>query len=589
MNEIFLAVIERNLPRVMSYEREGRWHDVSARELYARVLHTARQLQQWGIRKGDRVALIAENRMEWAITDWACLCLGIVDVPIYPTLLADQTGFILKNSGARAVFVSTQKQLEKVLVAKRGTAVEQIVVMDDVDHSGAARMSTIMAPEQPGERDKNFEAIVRSIVPQDLATIIYTSGTTGIPKGVMLTHENLTSNLTQTSVSLHWKPEHVSLSFLPLSHVTARHVDYLCVLHGVTLAYCPAFDQLPRMLQEVRPNLFVSVPRVYEKVRQETERKTSAGMKNRIYRWAMRVGRAHRDEILHCELPAGWQWKLANLLVFRKISEFFGGRVLMYLSGGAPLGLDLAQWFADIGILILEGYGLTETSPVIAVNEVEQHKLGTVGKPLGNIECRIAADGELLVRGPSIFKGYWNNPEETAKAFEGDWFKTGDIGSIDADGYLSITDRKKDLLKTSGGKFIAPQPIENRLKASPLVGYPVVIGDQRKFASVVISPNFPALEHWAQEHSLPFQSRAELIRRPEVVALYEQIIADLNADLAHFETLKKVLLVPDEFTVDTGEITPTLKLRRRTIEQKYRAQIDALYATGAPVSEPAKV
>ncbi|HET9742258.1 MAG TPA: long-chain fatty acid--CoA ligase [Terriglobales bacterium] len=588
MNEIFLAVVERNLPRVMSYERDGRWRDVSAHELYTRVLHTARQLQQWGIRKGDRVALIAENRMEWAITDWACLCLGIVDVPIYPTLLADQTGFILKNSGARAVFVSTQKQLEKVLVAKQGTAVEQIVVMDDVDHSGAARMSTIMAPEQPGERDKNFEAIVRSIVPQDLATIIYTSGTTGIPKGVMLTHENLTSNLTQTSVSLHWKPEHISLSFLPLSHVTARHVDYLCVLHGVTLAYCPAFDQLPRMLQEVHPHLFVSVPRVYEKVRQETERKTSTGVKNRIYRWAMRVGRAHRDEILRCEVPTSWQWKLANLLVFRKISEFFGGRVLMYLSGGAPLGLDLAQWFADIGILILEGYGLTETSPVIAVNEVEQHKLGTVGKPLGNIECRIAADGELLVRGPSIFKGYWNNPEETAKAFEGDWFKTGDIGSIDADGYLSITDRKKDLLKTSGGKFIAPQPIENRLKASPLVGYPVVIGDQRKFASVVISPNFPALEHWAQERSIPLQSRAELILRPEVVALYEQIVADLNTDLAHFETLKKVLLVPDEFTVDTGEITPTLKLRRRTIEQKYRAQIDALYATSAPVSEPAK-
>jgi long-chain acyl-CoA synthetase len=261
----------------------------------------------------------------------------------------------------------------------------------------------------------------------------------------------------------------------------------------------------------------------------------------------------------------------------------------MFVSGGAPLGVDLARWYADVGIRILEGYGLTETSPVIAVNTPESNKLGTVGKPLANLECRIAEDGELLVRGPSVFKSYWNNPEETAKAFEGDWFKTGDIGNIDEDGFLSITDRKKDLIKTSGGKFIAPQPIENKLKMSPLVGHPIVIGNARKFASVVICPNFPALEQWAQEQGIEFRSREDLVSNSRVIEAYDQIVASLNEGLAHFETLKKTLVVPDDFTVATGEITPSLKLRRRAIEQKYKKQIDAMYASGPPVAQPARV
>ena len=568
----------------MSYERAGTWHDISSQELYTRVYHTARQLQQWGIGKDDRVALIAENRFEWAIVDWACLLMGAVDVPIYPTLTAEQTEFMLENSGARAIFLSTEKQLAKVLSIRARTRLEHIVVMDEIGTADAVSMSKIMQPDASVDRDRAFDARALAIAPDDLATIIYTSGTTGVSKGVMLTHGNIASNLEQTGQSLGWQPGQISLSFLPLSHVTARHVDYLCFLRGVTLAYCPSFDDLPAKLQQTRPHLFVGVPRVYEKVRQEVDRRASSGLKHGIYTWALRVGQEQRAETVRGEKPSDWRWALANKLIFSKIYDWFGGRTQMFVSGGAPLGIDLARWYADVGIRILEGYGLTETSPVIAVNTPEANKLGTVGKPLANVECRIAPDGELLVRGPSIFKGYWNNPAETAKAFDGDWFKTGDIGNIDADGFLSITDRKKDLIKTSGGKFIAPQPIEAKLKLSPLVAHPIVIGNGRKFASAIISPNFPALEQWARERGIAFQSREELVSDPTVIEEFHRILADVNQDLAHFETIKKIVLVPDDFTVSAGEVTPTLKLRRKAIEEKYREQIDALYSNLATVS-----
>lgn len=568
----------------MSYERAGAWHDISSRELYTRVYHTARQLQQWGIAKGDRVALIAENRFEWAITDWACLLLGVVDVPIYPTLTSEQTEFMLENSGARAIFVSTVKQLEKVLSIRARTRLEHIVVMDETNDAETICMSKIMQADASVDRDAQFDAAAQAIVPDDLATIIYTSGTTGVSKGVMLTHGNIASNLEQTGQSLGWQPGQLSLSFLPLSHVTARHVDYLCFLRGVTLAYCPTFDELPAKLQQTRPHLFVGVPRVYEKVRQEVDRRASSGLKQKIYTWALRIGQQHRAEILRGEKPADWRWTVANKLIFSKIYDWFGGRTQMFISGGAPLGIDLARWYADVGIRILEGYGLTETSPVIAVNTPEQNKLGTVGKPLANVECRIAPDGELLVRGPSIFNSYWHNPAETAKAFEGDWFKTGDIGDIDAEGFLTITDRKKDLIKTSGGKFIAPQPIEAKLKLSPLVAHPIVIGNGRKFASVIISPNFNALEQWAGERGIAFESREELVSNSKVLEEFHRIMADVNQDLAHFETIKKIVLVPDDFTISAGEVTPTLKLRRKAIEEKYREQIDALYSNLATVS-----
>jgi long-chain acyl-CoA synthetase len=315
----------------------------------------------------------------------------------------------------------------------------------------------------------------------------------------------------------------------------------------------------------------------------------ASGVKWPVYQWGLRVGRSHRAEIVRGEKPTDWQWHWANKLLYQNIYNWFGGRAEMFVSGGAPLGVDLARWYADMGICILEGYGLTETSPVIAVNDPENNKLGTVGKPLANLQCKIAADGELLVRGPSVFKGYWRNAEETAKAVEDGWFKTGDIGNIDVQGYLSITDRKKDLIKTSGGKFVAPQPIENKLKMSAFVAHPIVVGNGRKFVSVVICPNFPALEEWAGTQGIAFSSRQELVSDPRIIALYQQIVADVNQNLAQFETLKKVLVVPNEFTIDAGEITPSLKLRRRVIEEKYKPQIDAMYAHAAPVAESVSI
>jgi long-chain acyl-CoA synthetase len=557
--------------------------------MYTRVYRIAKELQSWGISKGDRVALLAENRFEWAVTEWACLAIGAVDVPIYPTLTTEQAAFILKNSGAKAIVLSTKKQLDKILNIRAGTTLEHLVVMDDLEDPSTTPMSEVMGAQEPVERDPAFDAAARAIAPDDLATIIYTSGTTGVPKGVMLTHENIASNLEQTARTLAWRSGQVSLSFLPLSHVTARHIDYLCFLRGVTLAYCPSFDDLAAKLQQVRPHLFVSVPRVYEKVRQEVDRRGSTGLKKPVYEWALRVGQEHRAEILSWKRPSDWQWEVANRVVYQAIYQWFGGRVEMFVSGGAPLGIDLARWYADVGIRIFEGYGLTETSPVIAVNNPVQSKLGTVGKPLSNMECRIAEDGELLVRGPSVFKGYWQNPQETANTFEGDWFKTGDIGNIDADGFLSITDRKKDLIKTSGGKFVAPQPIENKLKMSPLVAHPAVIGNARKFISVVICPNFVALEQWAGEQGIEFRSRAELVANPRIVEAFQQIVANVNEELAQFEKMKTVLVVPDDFTVAAGEVTPTLKLKRRVIEQKYKQQIDAMYARSAPIHEPASV
>jgi long-chain acyl-CoA synthetase len=348
--------------------------------------------------------------------------------------------------------------------------------------------------------------------------------------------------------------------------------------HGVTLAYCPFMENLTETFLEVRPSLCVSVPRVYEKIYAKTEAKARGFARRATYRWALSVGRANKPAILAGRIPTTARWKLANKMIFSKIREGLGGRVETFISGGAPLGRELAEWFATVGIRIHEGYGLTETSPVIAVNTPVNHRIGSVGKILPNLEVRIAEDGEILVRGPSVFQGYWNRPEETQNAFQDGWFKTGDIGSVDADGYLSVTDRKKELIKTSGGKFIAPQPIENSLKLNPLVGTAAIIGDKHKFAFVIISPNFLMLEDWARSNQVAFSSRAELVADPTVQALYEGIVEEVNQNLARFEKLKRVLLVSEEFTAENGALTPTLKLRRRIIEERYRREIDELYA-----------
>jgi long-chain acyl-CoA synthetase len=578
LNDILLTIAQNRRERVMLQRQVLGWVPISSREIYRSVVGVARAFASWGIRKGDRIAILSENRPEWTITDFAALALGAVTVPVYATQTAEQTSYILNDSGARVIAVSTNHQLEKVLTIQPHTPVERVLVMDAVETAHAVHLQSLMF-QGPPDADPDFDARARLIAPDDLATIIYTSGTTGTPKGVMLTHGNMASNIAYSMAAFGFgHKEEVSLSFLPLSHVTARHVDFALLHRGVALAYCPDIANLARALEEVQPNIFIAVPRVYEKIRQQVILKATGFPKDAIYRWTLSVGRSHRAETLTGVQPRALSWKIADRLVFSKVRAGMGGKAEEFISGGAPLGRELAEWYADIGIPIHEGYGLTETSPVIAVNTPAAHKLGTVGKPLANVEVQIADDGEVLVRGPSIFKGYWNRPEETQAAFVDGWFKTGDIGHLDSDGYLSITDRKKDLIKTSGGKFIAPQPIENSLKLNPLIGTAVVIGDRRKFPAVLISPHFPVLEDWARANQIEFSSREALVAHVKVQALYEGVIDETNQNLARFEKLKRVLIVAEEFSAAAGTMTHTFKVRRRGIEERYRTLIDEMYA-----------
>ncbi len=515
LNDIFFVAVERNLDRMLLYREGGKWRPVSSREFGEGVARTARALHAWGIQPGDRIALLSENRPEWPMADMASLLLGAVTVPLYTTLTADQTAFVLKDAGCRMIFLSSDQQLHKILSILPQTQIEKIVVMDAVEFTGdlapfasqCVKMSQITL-QGPGDLGFEIESRARRISPDDLATIVYTSGTTGTSKGAMLSHGNIASNISCSLQGFNMRPGLISISFLPLCHITARHVDFAMIYHGVTLAYCPFLQDLPANLLEVKPSIFVSVPRVYEKIYAQAELKAKGQPKRAIFDWALSVGRSHKPEILAGQTPTSRSWKLANRLVFSKIREGMGGKVETFISGGAPLGRELAEWYAAAGIRIHEGYGLTETSPVIAVNTPINHRIGTVGKTLPNLEVRIAEDGEILVKGPSVFKGYWKRPEETKVALENGWFKTGDIGNIDDDGYLSVTDRKKDLIKTSGGKFIAPQPVENSLKLNPLVGVAAILGDKRKFAAVIISPNFASLEEWARENEIAFASRA---------------------------------------------------------------------------------
>ena len=584
LNDIFFAIVSRDNPRVTLHRQDGGWVATSSRQLYRNVSGVAQALLAWGIAKGERVAILGENRPEWTTADFACQLIGAVSVPIYSTLTAEQSEFILQDAGCRVIFLSTEQQLRKVSPIISRTPVERIVVMDPVETSHAISMAQLMH-DGPEDGDPGLEARARSIIADDLATIIYTSGTTGVAKGVMLTHGNLASNIEYSLKGFEFVGDQVSVSFLPLSHVTARHVDFALLFNGVTLAYCPFVDQLPQTLLEIRPTMFVSVPRMYEKIHAQVDLKAKDFPKNLIFRWALSVGHDHEKEVLAGKTPTSLAWKLADRLVYTKVRAGMGGRGQVFISGGAPLGHELAEWFAHVGIRIHEGYGLTETSPVIAVNTPGAHKLGTVGKPLGNVEVRIEEDGEILVRGPSVFKAYWKRPTETDNAFVDGWFKTGDIGNIDADGFLSVTDRKKDLIKTSGGKFIAPQPIENSLKHNALVAEAIIVGDKRKFPAVLIAPYFPLLEDWAHNHQIVFSSRAQLIQHPDVQALYDSIVQEINQNLARFEKLKRAILLPDEFTPQDGMLTHSMKVRRRAVEERYRHLIDEVYAhaEAAPV------
>jgi long-chain acyl-CoA synthetase len=580
INDVFLGMSHRGDETVAMENVGGEWKPIASRTMYGRVRALVDVLGSWGIERGDRVALISENRWEWAVTDFAVLAMGAIDVPLYQTLLPEQIAFMLKNSGAKAIFVSSKAQYDKIVAAGEIASLERVVVFDAGEYAGAEKFSDLLkgaeALEEPREA---FDAMVKETKPEEIASIIYTSGTTGDPKGVMLSHGNMASNLRYSTDDLEIRKGDLSISFLPLSHVTARHLDY--ALYGLecVLAYCPSFNDLPKAMKALKPTVFLAVPRVYEKIRQAVEHK-SVGFKKKILNWALATGEKHRAEVMAGRTPTALGWKLADKLVYSKVREAFGGKARVFIAGGAPLGMDTTNWFLDVGIRIFEGYGMTETSPVISRNTFVKYRAGTVGEVVPNMDVRLAEDGELEVHGPSVFVGYWNNEEATTKEFTGDgWFRTGDIGKLE-DGFLSITDRKKELIKTSGGKFIAPQPIENKLKADTLVAQAALIGDMKKFASVLISPNFEALKSWAKENGVATGDRGEMVKSEKVQLKYEEIVKKVNGGLASWEGIKKVGVVAEEWSVEDGELTPSMKLKRRVITEKYKDRIAEFYGGG---------
>ena len=586
INDLFMRVASAANPRAVLWQDEfNNWLPISSDQIYQRVRAFGTALIKMGAKKGDRIALISENRWEWAVTDFAVLAIGAADVPIYPTLTGEQIAELLRDAGCRIAVVSSRQQFDKLNSVRSQTTLEYIIMMDAPAPPEAIAFSQFIddVDARGAERDLVFDSLVRSVGPEDIATLIYTSGTTGEPKGVVLTHGNIAANQNYAALDFGFGPKDACISFLPLSHVTARALDYVMYNAGAQVAYCSAFDKLPQAMREVRPTVIVGVPRVYEKIRQAVEQKAGASpFRKRILSWALHAGSRNSDVVYDGRRPSSLSWKLADRLAYSKVREAFGGRVDTFVSGGAPLGIDTAKWFASVGIALWEGYGLTETSPVIALNTPLRHRMGSTGMPLPNIELKLADDGELLVRGPSVFPGYYQKPAATAECFSNDgFFRTGDIARFDADGFLYITDRKKELLKTSGGKMVAPQPIENKLKNSVFVAQAALVGDRHKFISALLSPNFPVLEDWARAHGIDEKLRAALVAHPRVVALYAEIVREVNGSLANFETLKRFRIVAEEWTQESGELTPSMKLKRRVLTARYAAVIDELYADEA--------
>jgi long-chain acyl-CoA synthetase len=560
--------------------RAGAEVHIPAQEVARRVAGLAQGLATLGVGKGNRVALLCGDRPEWHIVDFAALHLGAADVPIYPTLLPGQVRSILADSGACAVIAENGEQLAKVLEVRAACPhLEHVLVIDGEAPPGVDTMSarTVDLPQEEAERF--LESRRPGAQPDDLATLIYTSGTTGEPKGVMLTHDNFVFDSTSSVSVMPWPGGETALAFLPLTHVLERLVDYNYFLQGLNIAYCGILETGDAM-QRIRPHLFTAVPRFYEKVYERVMHEVSHGpkVKRSLFRSALRVGidsvRTGRK---------GIRYRLFNLLVYGKVRAALGGRLRFTISGGAPLPVFIGEFFHAVGVNVLEGYGLTETSPVITVNRFDHCKLGTVGPPIPGVEVRIAADGEILTRGRHVMKGYWNKPQDTAAILDNDgWLATGDIGELDAEGFLRITDRKKDILVTAGGKNVAPQPIEGQLASSSLVENAVLFGDRMPYIVALIVPAIEPLEAWARQRQMSVADRTALLRRPEVVAAYQEIVDAANVGLARFETVKKFRLVAEPFTIADGQLTPTLKVKRRVIAQRYAGVLEEMYKEGAP-------
>ncbi len=589
VNALFFAAIEKHaLSKALMYKVGGTWESLSHATVLERVRRTALGLQQLGVLPGDRAGILSENRPEWAIADYACLCSGVIDVPIYPTLPAEQIPYVLNDSGAKVIFVSTAAQAQKIASIRSSVPALQWVIgiaatkADGCDMT-MAELEALGAARDSAEVAAKFKEDALAVQPDHLITLIYTSGTTGNPKGVMLSHDNVYSNCIATQQSIPLAGDDVALSFLPLSHIFERMGDYYLFSNGVVIAYAESIDTVPINMQEVSPTLMMSVPRLYEKIyaRVLENAVASGGIKAKIFFWARGVGERWADVKLSGREPSGflaWQYGVAQKLVFSKLKERTGGRLRFFISGGAPLSPTINKFFYSAGLVILEGYGLTETSPVISANTPANFRIGTVGKPIAGVEVRIANDGEILTRGPHVMKGYYKNPEATAEAIDHEgWFHTGDIGEIE-DGFLKITDRKKDIIVTAGGKNIAPQPIENRIKTNKYVSQAVMIGDKRKFPSVLIVPDWDQLEKWSAEQNIVWTSRAELLKMPTVQAKMEKEVKSELTGLASYETPKKVGLLEHDFSIERGELTPKLSVKRRVVEKTNADFIESLYA-----------
>jgi long-chain acyl-CoA synthetase len=556
-----------------------------------RVAGLSRALGELGVKPGDRVGLFAANRPEWHIADFAILGLGAADVPVYFHESAERMTYILNHSGAIAAFVAGGEQAEKLMACRAQLkTVRHIIVADaETDYgSDALRYETLISAT--GDADiAAYRLRAADPTPDMLATIIYTSGTTGEPKGVMLTHSNLSSNASDSLSSADYSPKDIGLEFLPLAHVYERTLAYVYLFHGVTIAYVDSMDKVAQALLEIKPTLAGAVPRVFEKLYANIIEKghRETGIRLKIFDWALRVAHDAVDWKAYGKSPSAglkFRWWLADKFVYTKIRAGVGGRLREFISGGAPLAKELAEFYWSIGLTVLQGYGLTETAPVISASRVGANKVGTVGKIISNVEVRIAPDGEILARGPNVMRGYYLRPEETAATISPDgWLATGDIGNLDSDGFLTITDRKKELLKTAGGKYIAPQPIENALKMSPYIQGACVVGDRRKFIVALIVPNFSRVKNEAARNGRQFASQPDLCADQWVRDLIGKEVNRINSALARYETIKRFALLDQDFTFENGELTYTMKLKRRVIEQHNAAAIDQLYAD---VDEP---
>ena len=578
-------------PDALNTKQGGEWLHIPGETFIERVRHMALGLSDLGVEAGDRVALLSENRPEWSMVDLAILSLGAINVPIYTTQAVEQVRFILEDSGARLLVISGRKVFKHARPGIEGVASLEGIVFFDADAVGAVE-GAITLEELEGrgrEREREepyaFDAMLSPGRGDDLATIIYTSGTTGEPKGVMLTHDNFISNMLSISGSLPISHEDVSLSVLPLSHIFERTVFYVFCYVGVSVYYSASFDQVGEHLREVRPTIMTAVPRLFEKVYQRIIKKgmSAGGWKTRLFAWALDVGLRHAELTdKHEAIPPLLDLKhdIASRLVFSKWRAGVGGRLRYFVSGGAALSPTLSYAFWAAGIPILQGYGMTETC-IVSANRPDNNKVGSVGLVFPGIEVKIAHDGEILVRGPNIMRGYYNHLEATEAVMQDDWFQTGDVGHMDEEGHLYITDRKKDLFKLSNGKYVAPQLVESLIKQSELVSQVVVIGAGRKQPAALVVPDWEALANALSESggSRP-ATRTEWSRDPSTIKLVQREVALLTKELADYERVRRVALLPEEFTIDSGELTPTLKVKRRVVDEKYGALIEELYGGG---------